>query len=145
MLTRNMQRVRDNLKSFGSNGGRSNSVASVSTLRKNSKIRSREDELRSYNSSSANGFTQQDVDGMNENLIVTRPSVVVTRKGPDLSGRNSSKVGKSDVTDQLDSVFDTLGTDDVESEYFTHIPKDNRSIFARQPHLIDTSSEMSLN
>ena len=124
MLTRNMRRVRDNLKSFGSNGGRSFSVASVSTLRENSRLLSREGDLRSYNSSSANGFTQQDVDGMNENLIVTRPSEVVTRKGPDLSG-NSSKSGNSDVTNKLDSVFDTIGTDDVESEYFTHIPKYN--------------------
>ena len=50
------------------------------------------------------------------------------------------------VENKLDDVFDTLGTDEVESEYFTKNQFDRSSQMTQSKRfLVDTSSEVSLN
>ena len=94
------------------------------------------------------GFTKHDVDNMNTNKARPRPSVaVVNRNGSSLQRVKISE-GKSSESDQvgkkLDDVFDTLGTDEVESQYFVGQHSGSQMTWSRK-HVENYSSRMSLN
>ena len=161
LLGRNRRRLRENLRQLSyQHSTRSFSMSDLDqshqmSSKHNNEFTAVDENSQRNESTSSNGFGKLNSAAIAGKMRKPRPSEVLNRDNPlisKLTSEGKQSNGSDHVSRVLDDVFDTVGTDEVESQYFEppallgYQPSGSYFHYSRKKGTGDNfSSEMSLN